>query len=130
MEDEQQLIGPLQAMIDDAFTMNTDPVQLRQLLTRLRARLISQLAHEEAGAPPLSGQIMSPSELGGIARAISGGHRSGHAARTVPWALACASPNIRSEALSHLPAPSRLLYRTVWLPRYTRNTPPPVAMTG
>ena len=79
-------------MIDDTFTMNTDPVRLRQLLTRLRARLIRKLAHEEAGALPLMGQIMASSELGGIARAISGGHRSGHAARTVPWALACASP--------------------------------------
>ena len=52
MEDERQLIGPLQAMIDDAFTMNTNPVQLRQPLTRLRAGLTSHLAHEEAGTLP------------------------------------------------------------------------------
>jgi hypothetical protein len=70
MEDEQQLIGPLQAVIDDAFTMNADPVRLRRLLTRLRARLTSHLAHEEADALALIGQIMSPSELGAIARAI------------------------------------------------------------
>lgn len=34
MEDEHQLIGPLLAVTDDAFTMDTDPTQLRQLLTR------------------------------------------------------------------------------------------------
>jgi hypothetical protein len=65
MEDEHQLIGPLQAVTNDAFTMDADPRRLRQLLTRLRARLTSHLAHEEADALPLIGQIMSPSELGG-----------------------------------------------------------------
>jgi Hemerythrin HHE cation binding domain len=46
MEDEHQLIGPLQAVTDDAFTMDADPHRLRQLLTRLRTRLASHLAHE------------------------------------------------------------------------------------
>jgi hypothetical protein len=124
MEDEQQLIGPLLAVIDDAITMNTDPVRLRQLLTRLRARLTSHLAHEEAHALPLIGQIMSRGELGAIAKAIGGRHRGGHAARTVPWALAGASSNIRTQALGHLPAPTRLIYRAIWLPRHTRNTAP------
>jgi len=73
-------------MIDDTFTMNTDPVRLRQLLTRL----ISQLAHEEAGALPLMGQIMSSSELGGIARAISG--MGGRLAGESPWRKGGANP--------------------------------------
>ena len=60
MEDEHQLIGPLQAMTDDAFAMDADPGRLRQLLTRLRTRLASHLAHEDAEALPLIGQIMSP----------------------------------------------------------------------
>ena len=77
-------------MIDDTFTMNTDPVRLRQLLTRLRARLISQLAHEEAGALPLMGQIMASSELGGIARAISG--MGGRLAGESPWRKGGANP--------------------------------------
>ena len=124
MEDEQQLIGPLLAVIDDAITMNTDPVRLRQLLTRLRARLTSHLAHEEADALPLIEQIMSPGELGAIPRAIGGRHRGGYATRTIPWALADTSSNIRTQALGHLPAPTRLLYRHIWLPRHTRNTAP------
>jgi len=120
MEDEHQLIGPLQAVTDDAFTMNADPRRLRHLLTRLRTRLTSHLAHEEAEALPLITQIMSPGELGGIARAI----RGRHAARTLPWALAHANPHVRTEVLGQLPTPARLFYRKVGLPRYSRNTSP------
>jgi hypothetical protein len=122
LDDERQLLGPLQAMIDDAFTMNADPGRLRQLLVRLRTRLASHLAHEEAGALPLISQILSPGELGRIAAAIRGG-RIRRAGTTVPWALTGASPGVREQVLSQLPAPARLLYRTVWLPRYARTTP-------
>jgi Hemerythrin HHE cation binding domain len=125
LEDERQLLGPLQAMIDDAFTMDADPGRLRQLLIRLRTRLSSHLAHEEAEALPLISQILSPGELGGIAAAIGGGHSIRRAGTTIPWALAGARPDIREHALSQLPAPARLLYRTIWLPRYARTTPPP-----
>jgi hypothetical protein len=124
MEDEHQLIGLLQAVTDDAFAMDADPGRLRQLLSRLRTRLTSHLAHEEADVLPLIGQIMSRRELGAITRAIRGGHSSRHAALTVPWALAHASPDTCTEVLSQLPAPARLLYRTVWLPRCTGDTPP------
>ena len=117
MEDEHQLIGPLQAVTDDAFTMNADPGRLRHLLTRLRTRLISHLAHEEAEALPLITQIMSPAELYGIARAI----RGRYAAHTLAWALAHASPHVRTEVLSQLPTPARLFCRKVGLPRYSRN---------
>ena len=71
---KHQLLGPLQAIIDDAFTIDADPRRLRQLLARLRTRLASHLAHEEADALPLISQILSPGELGGIAAAIRGGH--------------------------------------------------------
>ena len=125
MDDERQLLGPLQAMIDDAFTIDADPTRLRQLLGRLRTRLASHLAHEEADALPLISQILSPGELGGIAAAIRGGRSMRRAGTTVPWALADASPDTRERVLSQLPAPARLLYRTVWLPRYARTTPPP-----
>jgi hypothetical protein len=125
MDDERQLLGPLQAVIDDAFTIDADPRRLRQLLARLRTRLASHLAHEEADALPLISRILSPGEPGGIAAAIRGGHSARRARTTVPWALAGASPDIREHTLSQLPASARLLYRTVWLPRYARTTPPP-----
>jgi hypothetical protein len=124
LDDEHQLLGPLQVMIDDAFTMRADPGWLRHLLARLRTRLASHLAHEEADALPLISQFLSPRELGGIAGAIRGGHSIRRAGTTVPWALASARPDVREHVLSQLPAPTRLLYRTVWLPRYARTTPP------
>jgi hypothetical protein len=124
LEDEHQLLGPLQVMIDDAFSMDADPQRLRELLARLQTRLASHLAHEEADALPLISQVLSPGELGGIAAALRGGHRTRRAGTTVPWALAGASPSIRAHVLSQLPAPVRLLYRTVWLPRYARAIQP------
>ena len=50
-------------------------------------------------------------------------HVTQRAGTTLPWALAGASPDIREHVLSQLPAPARLLYRTVWLPRYSRTAP-------
>ena len=93
MDDERQLLGPLQAMIDDAFTIDADPTRLRQLLARLRTRLASHLAHEEADALPLISQILSPGQLGGIAAAIRGG--------TAPGA-----PGLRSRGPSPARAPT------------------------
>ena len=123
LDDERQLLGPLQAMIDDEFTMNANPERLCQLLVRLRTRLASHLAHEEAEALPLISQFLSPGELGGIAVAIRGGRSTWRVGTTVPWALTGASPGVREQVLSQLSTPARLLYRTVWLPRYARTTP-------
>jgi hypothetical protein len=67
---------------------------------------------------------MSPAELGAIARALRGGTGGGRAAPTISWALAHASAAVRTQVLSQLPAPTRLLYRTIWLPRHTRTTSP------
>jgi Hemerythrin HHE cation binding domain len=123
MQDEHRLIGPLRAVTDDAFTMDGDPRRLRQLLTRLQTRLTSHLAHEEADALPLISQIMTQGELRLIASAVRGtGTR--RAAVTIPWALDGAGPDVCRRVRSQLPAPARLLYQTVWLPRYTRSTPP------
>src|SRR6266568_2657098 len=117
MEDEHQLIGPLQAVTDDAFSMDADPRRLRQLLTRLATRLTSHLAHEEADALPLIDQIMSQHELGTIGRAIRGGPVAG----TLPWALASASPHVCPQVLTQLPAPRRCEHHQTWAP----PAPPP-----
>jgi hypothetical protein len=76
MEDEHRLIGPLQAVTDDAFTMDADPARLRQLLTRLTRHL----AHEEADALPLISQTMTQRELRRIASAVRGGTSARRAA--------------------------------------------------
>jgi len=58
---------------------------------------------------------MSPAELNVIARALRSETGDGRAAHTIPWALAQASPDIRTQVLSQLAAPTRLLYRAIWL---------------
>ena len=57
-------------------------------------------------------------------RAIARAIRGGPAEYTVPWALAHATPHVCTQVPGQLPAPARLLYHRVWLPRFTRNTPP------
>ena len=104
MENERQLIGPLRAVTGDAFTMGADPQRLRQLLVRLRTKLASHLAREEADAPPLTAAVMSRDELSTITRAIRGGYLMRRAARTTPWALGRASPSVRGQVLTELPA--------------------------
>jgi hypothetical protein len=74
--------------------------------------------------PLIRPQFLSPGELGGIAAAIRGGHSIRRTGTTISWALVGASPNVREHVLSRLPAAARLLYRTIWLPRYARTTPP------
>ncbi|HEY2577024.1 MAG TPA: hemerythrin domain-containing protein, partial [Streptosporangiaceae bacterium] len=118
MEDEHRLISLLQAVTDDAFIMDADPSRPRQLLTRLRTRLTSHLAHEETDALPLISQIMTRRELTAIDRAVRGGTGARHPAGTVPWALAGATPAVCQQVCSQLPIPARLLYRALWLPRY------------
>src|SRR5262249_30064056 len=97
--------------------------RLRHLLTRLQTKVISHLAHEEAEALPLIGQVMSGRELGQIAKAIRGGNHLGRAPHTVPWALAHASPTAGDQVLSRLPPPARLLSRAFWRPRHACTSP-------
>src|SRR5262249_34234654 len=82
------LIGPLHAAADDAFAMAAGPGRLHPLLTRLRTKLTSHLAHEETDALPLLGQLLSDRELAQLRRALRGqigpAPRRGAAARPPP----------------------------------------------
>lgn len=124
MEEEHRLVVPLLSAIDDALETNASRSRVQTMLTMLRAMLTSHLAHEEADALRLIGAIMPEPELAAIvlAMARTGGARN--AAVMFPWALSTARAEARSEVLSRLPTRIRLLYRTVWLPQYLRETPP------
>ena len=123
MEAEHAQIDPLLATVDDAIAVSAEPARLREVLTRLQETLAGHLAHEEADALPLISKVLTRAELGQIGRAIArqGGLRQ--AATMFPWALSEARPEARDRVLAELPAPARLLYRAVWLPRYQRRTP-------
>lgn len=121
MEAEHGQIDPLLAAVDDVLAMNVGRDRLRELLGRLQATLAGHLAHEEAEALPLISSVMSQAELRRIGLAIArlGGPRQ--VAVMFPWALSEASPQVRGDVLGELPAPARLLYRVLWLPRYRRR---------
>ncbi|MDR0342452.1 MAG: hemerythrin domain-containing protein [Nocardiopsaceae bacterium] len=124
MEAEHARIDPLLATVDDAIGIGAEPARLREPLTRLSETLAGHLAHEEAEALPLISKVLTRAELGQIGRAIArrGGLRQ--AATMFPWALSDSRPGVSDRVLGgELPAPARLLYRAVWLPRYQRRTP-------
>jgi len=123
MEAEHAQIDPLLAAIDDALGTRGGRERIGPLLTRLRGILADHLAHEETEALPLISRVMTRAELSQIGRAIAriGGLRQ--VAVMFPWALSEARPDVRDQVLGQLPAPARLLYRAVWLPRYRRRVP-------
>jgi hypothetical protein len=121
MEAEHGQIDPLLAAVDDALAMHAGRERLRELLGRLQATLAGHLAHEEADMLPLISNVMSRAEVTriGVKIARRGGLRQ--AAVMFPWALSEASPQVSGGVLGQLPAPARLVYRAVWLPRYRRR---------
>lgn len=121
MEQEHHLIDPMLVMVGDAMAMNSDWARVTALLSRMRDTLDGHLVHEEADTLPLISETMTPAELRGIFQALGrkGGIR--RAAVMFPWALSDADPDLRARVLGSLPAPVRLLYRLVWLPRYRRR---------
>src|SRR5215468_10458164 len=78
MDDEHHLIGPLHAAADDAFAMAAGPGRLHPLLTRLRTKLTSHLAHE--AAPPPRPAPPRPARPAGAPR-----QRRPQAARGTRW---------------------------------------------
>lgn len=121
MEEEHRLIDPMLVMVGDAMAVASDWLQVTAVLSRMRDALDAHLAHEEADTLPLISEITTPAELRGIFKALGrkGGIRQ--AAVMFPWALSDASPDLQARVLGLLPAPARLLYRSVWLPRYRRR---------
>ena len=134
--DLDQLLHPSTSHASARARWSTFRSQLRFHLAAEHAAMWPRVTAKLAGDPrgqalldamddealPLISEFLSPGELGGIAAAIRG-RSTWRVGTTVPWALADASPDIRERVLSQLPAPARLLYRTVWLPRYARTTP-------
>ena len=121
MEDEHSLIDPLLEAVDDALALDAAGPQVGELLTRLKATLVSHLAHEESAALPLVSSLLTQAELTAVNRRFRqlGGLRQ--ASVMFPWALSGTAPQTRDQVLRLLPPPARLLYALVWRPRYARR---------
>ena len=110
-------------MIDDAFTMDADPGGSASCWPGCGPGWPVTSPTRKPTRCRSSARSCPPANSARIAAAIRGGRSIRRAGTTVPWALTGASPGAREQVLSQLPAPARLLYRTVWLPRYARTTP-------
>jgi hypothetical protein len=79
------------------------------------------MKHEEDQALPLVEEHLGPAGWAAFRKATGKiqGLRGG--AEFFPWMLDGASADTSKRVLSTLPPPARLLYRTVWRPRYART---------
>ena len=131
MEAEHQQIDPLLAAVSQAMdgarpdgaaqnggrladTVLADTVDV------LTMALHGHLAHEERDALPLIGTTLSAAEWRAVGRRI-GLRNLRRAPEMFAWMLDGATPGQAAAATGQLPPPARVLYRTVWRPRFVRH---------
>jgi hypothetical protein len=119
MEREHARIDPHLDDVQHAITAR-DTAAVAAGLRRLRDSLAAHMRHEENAALPM---IEAHLGLAGW-RAFTGTFRETQgirgAAVYLPWLLEGATKDTEVKVLGMLPPPARLLYRTVWAPRYRR----------
>ena len=87
----------------------------------LTMALHGHLAHEERDALPLIGTTLSAAEWRAVGRRI-GLRNLRRAPEMFAWMLDGATPGQTAAATGQLPPPARVLYRTVWRPRFVRHS--------
>lgn len=120
MEAEHGLIDPLLARVDAAFAAAYGP-RLGSAAEELALTLMAHMEHEEEQALPLIETHLGPKGWDVFRDAIRKRQGLKGAAEFLPWLLDGASAELTKRVLAELPAPARLLYRTKWLPGYTRT---------
>ena len=120
MEAEHAKIGPLLAAVDDAFA-EPDGDRLGDAADALTTELTGHLSHEERDGLPLIGVALTAAEWRGVGLKIA--RRSGlsEAGEMFAWIADSAEPDQAAAAIGTLPPPVRLIYRTIWKPRYQRT---------
>ena len=120
MEAEHARIDPLLAAVDDAFA-EPDGGRLGDAADALTTELTGHLGHEERDGLPLIGVALTAAEWRGVGRKMA--RRSGlsEAGEMFAWIADGAEPDQAAAAIGTLPPPVRLIYRTIWKPRYQRT---------
>lgn len=122
MEREHELLDPVMEEIDEALRQQ-DASGARTAAARLAKLLRDHLRHEEVSVLPLVSSVLSQEDWDAFGEdqrrriGIKGG------AMFFPWLLDGAPQDRQRKVLGMVPPPVRLLYRTVWLPRYRRRSP-------
>jgi iron-sulfur cluster repair protein YtfE (RIC family) len=120
MEAEHARIDPLLALVDTSLAAS-GRAGMADNATALAGTLAAHMKHEEDQALPLVEGYLGPAGWAAFRKATGKiqGLRGG--AEFFPWMLDGASADTSKRVLSTLPPPARLLYRTVWRPRYART---------
>ena len=120
MEAEHQQIDPLLAAVDQAMSGPGGDGTLGGAVDVLTMALHGHLAHEERDALPLIGTALTAAEWRRVGRRI-GLRNLRRAPEMFAWMLDGAEPGQARAAAATLPPPARMLYRTVWQPRFVRQ---------
>jgi iron-sulfur cluster repair protein YtfE (RIC family) len=127
MEAEHQQIDPLLAAVSQAMDgarpdgVAQDGGRLADTVDVLTMALHGHLAHEERDALPLIGTTLTAAEWRAVGRRI-GLRNLRRAPEMFAWMLDGATPGQAAAATGQLPPPARVLYRTVWRPRFVRHS--------
>jgi hypothetical protein len=121
MEAEHATIDPRLERVEAAIDDRNGPVLLAELQS-LATELSAHMRHEEEAALPLLERRLGAAGWESFTNEIRervGGIKGG--AQYLPWVLEGAAPAARRSVLKALPPPARLLFRTVWEPKYQKS---------
>jgi hypothetical protein len=123
MESEHAQLDPLVERIDTHLSAGrrTDlAADVRELAIGLRRHM----RHEENDALPLIDARLGVAGWEEFTNHMRTAHGLSGAATYFPWLLDGADDESARRVLRVLPAPARMLYHRVWLPRYRRTVRP------
>ena len=121
MESEHSAIDPLLASVDHAFAHPQDG-RLGDVTDALASTILAHLAHEERDALPLIGVGLTASEWRSAGFRIARKNGLSAGGEMFAWLNDGAAADQAAAVLKTLPPPVRLVYRSVWRPRYGRTT--------
>jgi hypothetical protein len=124
MQAEHAKIDPLLSEIDSYYSLR-DGRSLAASFGRLAEALTADMAHEEQDALPLFEKLLGKRGWDAFTRYIGKAQGLRGAAVFFPWMLEGSSQATAEKVLRQVPPPVRVLYRRVWLPRYTRTRQSP-----
>jgi Hemerythrin HHE cation binding domain len=127
MAQEHARIDPLLAAVDAAFAGDPEAGdwpgehRLADVIGELASTLTGHLAHEEQDGLPLIGMALTAAEWRSASFKIARRNGLSEGGEMFAWMLDGAAREDAGATLAALPPPVRLLYRTIWKPRYQRT---------
>jgi Hemerythrin HHE cation binding domain len=127
MEEEHSRIDPLLAAVDAAFAGDPEAAdwpgerRLADVIGELASTLTGHLAHEEQEGLPLIGVALTAAEWRSAGFRIARANGLSEGGEMFAWILDGTTREDTAATLATLPPPVRLLYRTIWKPRYART---------